>query len=149
MQKHLDKAKFDNRASTLASILHSINKDIQKNINLIENHIRENNTNFYDGKSDDVFYYAQGKLYTYFLILKSLGIDYKNAIVTQEQYQTLTSILKTLEDASNLDPIFVRNGEPDSLFAPNHLYTISFYAEKTSINLQNMISGLKKVISME
>ena len=45
------------------------------------------------------------------MILKALGIDYKNILVYADIYADWTRMLKALENAAQLNPLIVRNGE--------------------------------------
>ena len=140
-------AVFETTPENLNSLLNSVKADLQKSTARLEAHIRENSSSFYDGKADDLFYYTRGKLYSYYLLLKALSYDYKEVILSRNIYQPWTSLLKTLENASLLSPLIVRNGELDSLTAPNHLAAIGFFDNKAVITLQNMIAVLEQPAS--
>lgn len=143
---------FIAKAEDLNYFLKVIQKDLAQSSRRLSNQIREHSTDFYDGRADDVFYYEQGKLYSYYLLLKALGVDYKDVIVQHNIYQPWTVLLNTLEKASKLSPLVVRNGELDSLTAPNHLATLGYFNYKSIAVLQNMeailtrpqAQGLKK-----
>ncbi len=137
-------AVFDTSAANLEYFLKVVKNDLQKNNRRLEAHIRENSSSLYDGKADDLFYYSRGKLYSYYLLLKALSYDYKDVILERNIYQPWTSMLKALENAARLSPTIVRNGEPDSTLAPNHLAAQGFYAGKAISTLQNMISALNQ-----
>ena len=130
------------KAEDLHYILNIVKKDFIKSARRLESQIREHSSDFYDGKADDVFYYEQGKIYSYYLLLKALGADYKEIILQHDIYQPLTKLLNTLETATKLNPMVVRNGETDSLTAPNHLAALGFYSGKAIITLQDMINTL-------
>ena len=137
-------AVFITKAEDLSYFLKAIQKDLAKSSRKLETQIREHSTDFYDGKADDVFYYEQGKLYAYYLLLKALGTDYKETILQHNIYQPWTSLLKTLENASLLSPTIVRNGELDSLTAPNHLASLGYFNHKAIALLQNMQAMLNR-----
>lgn len=136
---------FLKRPQDLAFILQKIRYGLQKSSDALENHIRENSGGLFDNKADDVFYFQQGKLYGDYLLLKALSADYKDIIVAQNLYQTWTRLLKTLEDASHLSPLIVRNGELNSSVAPNHLAVMGYYANRAIINLQELVKNLEKM----
>lgn len=140
-------AVFETTPQNLSYFLKNVKTDLQKTAARLEAQIRENSSSFYDGKADDLFYYARGQLYSYYLLLKALGYDYKEIIVNRNIYQPWTSLLKTLENASQLSPLIVRNGELDSLTAPNHLAALVFFDNKAVITLQNMIAVLDQPVS--
>lgn len=135
---------FIAKAEDLSYFLSSIQKDLAKSSRRLSNQIREHNTDLYDGNADDVFYYEQGKLYSYYLLLKALGIDYKDVIVQYNIYQPWTVLLNTLEKASKLSPLVVRNGELDSLTAPNHLVSLGYFNYKAIAIIQNMEAALNR-----
>ena len=137
-------AVFITKAEDLSYFLKAIQKDLAKSSRKLETQTREHSTDFYDGKADDVFYYEQGKLYAYYLLLKALGTDYKETILQHNIYQPWTSLLKTLENASLLSPTIVRNGELDSLTAPNHLASLGYFNHKAIALLQNMQAMLNR-----
>lgn len=128
----------------LSLFLKRAQTDLWKNVSQkLEQSIRENSHDLIDTKADDVFYYAQGKVYAYYLLFKALGQDYKDIIVKHNAYANWTAMLKALEQASQIDPSIVRNGELDSFSAPNHLAALGFYvlkAETFMNKINNKIS---------
>lgn len=138
------RALFPATAQNLESILQMISTDLQKNSRRLESHIRENSSNWYDGKADNLFYYSRGKLYAYNLLLKALSDDFKDVILQHNVYQGWTSMLKALENAAHLSPAVVRNGRLDSLTAPNHLAAIGLYNNKAVVALQNILAQIKE-----
>lgn len=107
--------------------------------------IRENSSSIFDNNADNVFYYNQGKVYAYYLLFKALGNDYKDIIVNHNQYQNWISLTKALEEAINIQPIFIRNGEFNSLTAPNHLNYLNYGILKAQNLLTNIISNLNSI----
>lgn len=128
----------------LSELLNSLNLENNKISSSLEKQVREFSQDWIDFKADDTFYYNQGRLYGYYIILKALSEDYSAEFVKAELYGELTSLLKTLEDALRLDPVIIRNGEIDSLTAPNHLITLNFYTVKAQNQLNKIIAALKK-----
>ncbi len=137
-------AVLERSPQNLSLILHIIRKDINRTIRQTENHIRERQEMFFDTKTDNTFYFEQGKLYTYGQILKALGNDFKNVLIKYDIYPQWTSMLKYLEQASDINPTIVRNGKPNSSFAPNHLITLNYYASQTVNSMYRLISKLDK-----
>lgn len=136
---------FLKKPQDLRFILQRIQRNLQKSTGKLESHILETSSNWTDAKADEVFYYQQGKLYGYYLLLKALSADYKDIIVAQNIYQPWTELLKTLEDASALSPMIIRNAELDSSFAPNHLAIMSYYTKDAVLLLQNLSLNLEKL----
>ena len=115
----------------LALILKKISFDLGKNgIFPLERQIREENTSWIDLRADDVFYHSQGKAYAYFLLLKALGYDYKEIILSRDLYPLWTRMLGALETASGIRPLIIRNGSLTGILAPNHLNYLAFYMLK-------------------
>lgn len=130
----------------LSYFLGRVNKDLAKSTIVLETQIRENNNDFFDTKADEIFYYNQGKVYAYYLLLKALGSDYKDIIVNNNLYKDWTQMLKALEEASSLEPSIVRNGPLDSLLSPNHLNSLAFYTIKAENKINKITSKLDKKI---
>ena len=124
--------------------LRKIGSDLAKNSSQLDVHIREESSSWFDMKSDDVFYFAKGKVYAYYLIIRALGSDYKDILVANNAYATWTQLLKTLEDAALLDPFFIRNGKQESLWAPNHLLIMAYYELKAASFCNKIIQELSQ-----
>lgn len=133
----------------LSLILQFIKKDISRLVAKTEDHIRENSDSFTDFKADDTFYFALGKLYAYSQIIKSLGYDFKDVLVSRDVYQQWTAALRFLQEASDLNPAIVRNGSLNSSFAPNHLVTINYLASRTVNRLNTIINKLNQPVDMQ
>lgn len=135
---------FYKSPSDLSYFLTRVNKDLTKSSIILETQIRENNHDFFDSKADEVFYYNQGKVYAYYLLLKALGSDYKDIIVNNNLYKDWTQMLKALEEGSLLEPTIVRNGPLDSLLSPNHLGSLDLYTIKAQNKIKKITSKLDK-----
>ena len=121
---------FYKSPADLAYLLRKSKINLGKSSAALETRIREESSSWWDTKADNIFYYQQGKAYAYYLLFKALGNDYKNIIVSAGQYQNWISLIKALEDASSVQPAIVRNGELNSLTAPNHLSYLNMYIVK-------------------
>lgn len=128
----------------LAYFLTRINKSLRNSLNAVETQIREESSSFADFKADNVFYYNQGKLYSFYLLLTALGSDYKDIIVKAGLYQEWTHVIKALENGSQLDAFYIRNGSLDALTAPNHLNYLAFYILKALDLNKDIIAALEK-----
>lgn len=134
---------FYKNANDLAFFLQKAQKDLWRSATKnIEHSIRENSSDIIDNNADDVFYSNSGKVYAYYLLFKALSNDYKQIIVASNQYGTWTTMLKTLENASQISPMMVRNGELDSFSAPNHLSNLGFYMLKAQSLMQKIADKL-------
>ncbi len=134
---------FYKSSADLAYLLQKIANDLWKSSSVLEGHVRENSSSLIDLKADDVFYFQKGKLYAYYWLIKALGYDYKDIIVECDVYRPLTGVLKALENGALLNPSFVRNGETDSMTAPNSLMTEGYYTVKAAHIGRSMVEKLK------
>ncbi len=125
-------AVFYKSPQDLAFFIQRICNDLWRSNKSLEERIRENSSDFFDFSADEVFYFQKGKVYVYYLLLKTLAHDYKDIIVSYDVYQPLTNMLKSMESVVRLSPMIVRNGVPDSSFAPNSLLSAGYYTVKAA-----------------
>ena len=135
---------FYRNPKDLAYFLHRMKIQLGKTTRQLEAQIREESSSWFDNQADNLFYQARGLAYADYMLLKALGFDYKQILVDTNTYSDWTILLKTLESAAQLAPTIVRNGEADSLTAPNHLTNIGFYLYKAQIILQKISQQLEK-----
>lgn len=128
----------------MTGIIHNFMEDSSKIAKSLEKQVRENSQDWFDLKADDQFYYTQGKLYGYYIVLKALSHDFSDQIVAADMYGKTTSLLKTLENALRLEPAVVRNGAVNALFASNHLMTLNFYVMKVHSQLNTLYTALQR-----
>lgn len=140
---------FYKSPADLSFILFQINKDLRSGNNQLTAHIRENSTNLFDLKADNVFYYQQGKIYAYYLLIKALGTDYKEILINYDLYNSWTRLLKALEDGAHLDPLLVRNADLNSSIAPNHLSYLAYYELKAVSLNQKIIQELNSKMTKQ
>lgn len=140
---------FYKSPADLSYFLTRINKDLQKSFSALETQIREESSSWIDFKADNVFYYNQGKLYAYYLLLSAMGSDYKNILVQADAYQAWTKVMKALEDGARIDAIYIRNGDLNSMLAPNHLAYLDLYILKVIKYNKDLIAKLNKNMTHE
>ncbi len=128
----------------LINVLDVINRNLSSVTADLEQQIREHSTDFVDTQADNAFYYAQGRLYGYYVVIKALSEDFKPQILEAEQYENITILNKNLENGFLLDPWIVRNGKPDAVFAANHLFILNYYVAKAAYQLSEIINALQK-----
>ncbi|MBQ8785492.1 MAG: DUF2333 family protein [Alphaproteobacteria bacterium] len=116
---------------SLYKINKAVIKGLSKAITDIENEIREGSNRWTDTKADDVFYLNQGRVYAFMLILKKLGRDYKQVLMSEELYQDWTIATRALQNAVEMTPEIVVNGKIDDSLKPNHLMNLGYYIIKT------------------
>ncbi len=127
----------------LISFLKNISINLHKTASKLETHIREESPDYIDSQADNLFYRARGLAYADYMLLKALGIDYKNILLEADVYPDWTRMLKALESAAQLNPLLIRNGEIDSSFAPNHLSAEGFYLLKARSLMQKISRNLE------
>ena len=140
----LEQINFDKNIDDLIYILKSSNKNLSQTTNQLSAHIRENNSSFIDFKADDVFYYNQGKIYAYYMLLKNLGLDYQDIIVQNNLYQQWISLNKSLQNACLVQPKIIRNANLNSSISPNHLMYLKSYTLKAQNIIQKLINSLEQ-----
>lgn len=122
----------------LHDLLAATEKKLNKISNSLEKQVREVSSNWIDLKADDVFYFNQGRIYGYYVILKSVSVDFKTQIMKYKQYDKLTSVFKELDDALAIEPMIVRNGEINSIGSANHLMALNYYITKACYYLSQI-----------
>lgn len=121
-----------------AMLISKIRKDLTKSSEKLEVQVQENSLSWVDYKADDVFYFAQGKAYAYAMLMKSLGHDYKSIILSKNLYPEWTRAIKALDDAAELKPSVVHNGNLNAQFIANHLIALNYYLVKAENILTNL-----------
>lgn len=131
----------------LAFFLRRMSTSLHQTAVRLEERIREESPSWLDTKADDIFYYGRGQAYANCMLLKALALDYKKILVDSGVYPDWTRMLKALENAAQMSPSIVRNGEIDSSFAPNHLTAQGFYLLKARSLMQKISRNLEKNVS--
>lgn len=132
---------FSPTPEELYILLQSVNSNVFNSALKLETHIREH-SGIIDSKADDQFYFVQGQLFGYYIILKGISADYKTIIIDYNIYSQFTTVQKALENASLLKPLIVHNANPEDTIGANHLFTLGYYALKASALLQQIASKL-------
>lgn len=133
---------FNKSATSLKLVLNNIKNDLNLNTNNINSQISEEKKSLWDNKADDIFYYNQGKIYAYTILLKTLAKDYKEVLINYRAYADFTAMIKALQDGVMLNPIIIRNAQPDATFGANHLGMLGFYM----LRAQNKIITLEELL---
>lgn len=124
---------------SLQYILETFNIVIKRQITKLEKQAQEHNSETFDFKADDIFYYAQGSIYTLYYALSAVSKDYQTLIVKNEQYENLTGALKYLKEAETLSPFSIQNGAPKDSYTANHLLYLAYYLSQA----QNLINAIR------
>lgn len=137
-------AVFEPRADNLLLTLDGIGKDLGSSTNDIDNQIDQNSGNWLDFTADDVFYRAKGMSYAYALVLRDVGVDYKQVIEEKGAANIWQRMVGSLMDAAAIRPWVVVNGRPDAQLQPNHLAAEGFYIQRARTQLYEMMDILQK-----
>lgn len=124
----------------LAQMGHSLRKLAQKN----EEQIIEHSADWFDNEADNRFYHNRGYAFAAWQIAAALGVDYKDVLVQKDVYTEWTHLISSLQKAAEFAPLIVRNAEPDSLSAPNHLIVQSYYLIRAHGAAENIRVSLVK-----
>ena len=132
-------------AETQAALKRTIRETCDKTAEKLETQIAEHSSDWTDFRADDLFYYSQGKIYAYMLILKAWGMDFKEVLLDSGQYENWTRVTRALEDGSALSPFAVRNGELNSGMAAHHLVALGYYMLRAAGLLEQISYEMKGV----
>lgn len=133
--------------NSLSYHIESIDNLLTTTINTINKHTIEHSSDFIDNKSDDIFFYAQGTLYTIHYFLSALTKDYQDFVVEKELYDEITSSLKNLNYAINLNPTIIKNSSLEDVYSANHLIYLAYYISLAQNNIKNIQNTIKQQIS--
>ena len=125
-------------------LLQKLNQNLQNIIIRNEAQQREKSADWFDGTSDDLFYYAKGYAFASWQIFKTAGADFKEIVLEKNLYVEWTYLVHSLEKAAEFKPFVVRNGAPDSQFVPNHLIMQNFYLQRAMLAAERIRNGLLK-----
>ena len=128
----------------LLYILKATRNLINNDINKLANHIQEHSSDLADLRADDIFYRTSGTIYVLHYFLNAITKDYKSEILKTEQYENMTTILKLLAQAIDINPIFIKNADIQKTFAANHLLYQTYYLSQ----VQNKLSEIYYTIML-
>ena len=107
-------------------VLAGIRQDLTDVQNLLENQIRSHKSK----DADDVFYYAQGRLYAAYIVLKA---------VAKQSGADLLLILEPIKEALVLNPPYVKNGDLAAVSSPNHLLVLAYLSLKARSGVDEIL----------
>lgn len=131
-------------AGDLDMFLQKMSSKLQKYVRKTENQIQEHSSDWIDLQCDDLFYFNKGYSFALWQISKSLGLDYKQVILDYNIYTDWTFVQTSLQKAAEFSPAVIRNGEPDALFAPNHMQTQIFYMMRAIAYIEEIRQNLAR-----
>lgn len=115
---------------------------LENQLNTLHKHVLEHHTDMLDFKADDLFYNAQGTVYTAYYMLSALTKDYQDMIVETGQYENMMTALGYLREASALAPLAVKNASPQDTFAANHLLYLGFSISRALNSLKTVYNHI-------
>ena len=127
---------------SVIKILNSVEKNLNKVSASLEEQVLEFSHDWADFNADDVFYYNQGKIYAHYIMLKAFSQDIMPIVMTVNQYENLTSMFKSFEDAISIDAPIIRNGNIKGLLSANQLVSLNYYIVKAKYYLSLVKNGL-------
>ena len=138
------KAAFEPRADNLMSTLDRIGKDLGAASNAIDQEIDLYSGDWYDLNADNVFYYNKGLLYANALLLRDLGVDFKNVLDERGAGKIWERMVASMLEGAILQPLIVINGSPSAMLEPNHLTAQGFYLLRARTQLEEVVDILQK-----
>ena len=127
----------------LLSQLKGINSLFTKQIAKIDKHTLEHKSDLFDIRADDLFYHTQGVLYTAHYYLLGLSKDYQDLIVENELYDKITTTLKVIQKAIELNPTIIKNAPLDNTYSANHLIYLAYYMANAQNHINNIVTTIK------
>ena len=137
-------ATFERRADNLMATIERIVSDLGSQSAVIDDEVRLHSSDFIDMNADNVFYNTKGKLYGYYLILKTLGEDFQPIIKEKNLTKNWDQMLDTFREAAELSPWVVVNGAPDAAIQPSHLASQGFYLLRARTQAREVANILLK-----
>ncbi len=136
-------AAFDARADNLSGLMDRIAKDIGSTTAVIKSRAESHNGGWFDMRADNTFMEAHGQLYAYLGILKAARSDFNDIIEKRALDSLWANMIGQLENAVELNPLIISNGDEDGFVMPTHLTTMGFYILRVRTNLTEMRDVLK------
>ncbi len=127
----------------LSLILKNMALNLQKMSAKNEERVREFSSDYFDFKSDDIFYHNKGYAFGLWQITDALAVDFKAEILTAEAYGDWTLLVSNLQKAAKYEPAIVRNGNIQSAFAPNHIMIQNYYLSMSRAQAEKIINMLE------
>ncbi len=137
-------AVFETRADNLQIMIDRFTSDIGSSSAAINRHLTERSGWMPDFTGDDLFYANKGLLYAYYLLLRSMEVDFAKVIAEKDLGNAWRLTLDSLREAATLQPWVVLNGAADSQFLPSHLAAQGFYLLRARTQLKEIANILLK-----
>ena len=138
------RAVFERRADNLISFIERVTADLGSASAALDAQANASNAGWFDTKADDVFYATKGRLYGYYMLLRELGVDFKDVLAEKKAEPAWQQMLGSLRTGAAMDPLIVSNGAADGLFVPSHLEVLGFYLLRARTQLKEVSNILLK-----
>lgn len=122
----------------LTFILKNTIKLLNEQIATLNKHALEHSSELLDTNADNIFYKTQGAVYTIHHLLSALTNDCQNQILKTEQYENMTTALKFLADAEELNPLTIKNASANNSYEANHLLYLAYYLSRAQYYLSEV-----------
>lgn len=142
LQQYRKDGVFFAEADEVYMILQRVSKTLFKISDKNADRQREHSKDWFDRYCDDLFYFNRGYAFALWQISKVLGYDYKKILVRKNAYEDWTYYLSSLKKAAEFKPLIVRNGNPEALFAANHLLTQNYYLVRAAAAAERVANKL-------
>ncbi|MEM9762888.1 MAG: DUF2333 family protein [Pseudomonadota bacterium] len=138
-------AVFDPRQDNLGAALARIEADVSSKINVLADHAeRVAAGETVTSNSNEVFYVTKGRLYAYAMLLKALEKDFEPIIAGQGLGVVWGRMIESFENAAAMRPLIVTNSPPGSVFIPNHVTELGFFALRAKTQLRDVMTVLSQ-----
>ncbi|MEO0960185.1 MAG: DUF2333 family protein [Pseudomonadota bacterium] len=138
-------AFFDPRQDNLVATLARIEADVSSKINVLSDHVeRVAAGEAVSTTSNEVFYVTKGRLYAYAMLLKSLEQDFSDIIAGEGLSVVWSRMIESFENAAAMRPLIVTNSPPGSVFIPNHVTELGFFALRAKTQLRDVMTVLNQ-----
>lgn len=138
LRKLNERQDFAAASADFSKFIDTIAKKLRKIIAKSEEYQREFAGKRFDFEADDVFYYNRGYAFALWQICRALGVDYKADILKNGVYTEWTFLNSSLRQAAEFEPLWIRNGKPESLGTPNHLMVQNYYLTRALAALEQV-----------
>ena len=136
-------AVFVTLADNLLGTLDRIAADIGSSSAALDHQIRAAGI-WPDFAADNVFYATKGRLYSYYLLMRALEVDFANVIRERQLGSAWSQTVESFREAVTLQPWVVVNGAPDAQFMPSHLASQGFFLLRARTQLREISNILLK-----
>jgi hypothetical protein len=137
-------ATFERRADNLIDTIERFNNDLGSASAIIDDHLRQHAGFPISFSADDIFYQTKGRLYVYYMLLKTLGQDFEQVLAERNLQGVWNQMLESAREAAEQQPWVVLNGSPSSQFVPSHLASQGFLLLRLRTQLREVQQVLLK-----